>query len=93
LIVLEVDGTDGVALPPGVRAVLVRQQIELAPIARAVSDAAGFPPRLTAADWRGEAAAASERLEERMRSQLRAADDALQAAVRSTRMALAELGG
>lgn len=74
------------------RAALERQQSQLAPICRALSALATFPPRLRAEDWRGEAAAACERLEAQLQHQLRAADTALAAAQRNTRSALHELG-
>ncbi len=74
------------------RAALERQQAELAPIARALSAWATFPPSLRPEDWRGDAASACRRLEGQLHHQLHAADTALAAAQRNTRSALHELG-
>jgi hypothetical protein len=79
--------------PAAIRMALERQDADLAPISRELSALAVFPPRLRSDEWRGEAASACERLEERMRRQLRAADAAVHAARNHTRSALAELGG
>ncbi|MFC5502236.1 hypothetical protein ACFPJ4_08290 [Lysinimonas soli] len=78
--------------PGALRAALERQQGGLAPVARLLAAAAAHPPRLDHDDWRGEAAQACERLEARLRSLLSEADEALDAAQRCTRAALAELG-
>ena len=74
------------------RAALERQQTELAPIGLVLAAVATFPPRLRSEDWRGEAAAACERLEQHLHHQLRDSEAALAAAQRATRSALLELG-
>jgi hypothetical protein len=79
--------------PANMMSALARQEAALAPISRGLSAAAVFPPRVGVDEWRGESAAACERLEERLRDQLRAADEAVGAAQRLTRIALAELAG
>ncbi len=90
-------GEEGSRVPTmdagALRAALERQQSELAPIGRVLAAVAAFPPRLAPDDWRGEAADACVRLEDDLRSALAAGDDAVSAAQRSTRAALAELGG
>ena len=79
--------------PASLRAALQRQQDELAPIARVLAAAAAYPPQFSPEDWRGEAADACRRLQDDLRSALLASDHAAEAAARSTRAALAELGG
>ncbi len=79
--------------PGALRAALVRQHSELAPISRMLAAAAAFPPRFSADDWRGEAAGACLRGEDQLRHALTASDQAVSAAHRSTRAALTELGG
>jgi hypothetical protein len=90
-------GTGGASMPtmdPGaLRAALERQQSGLAPIARVLAAAAAFPPRFSPDDWRGEASEACLRLEAELQRELLASDHAVAAAARSTRSALAELGG
>lgn len=75
------------------RTALERQQDDLAPIARVLAAAAAYPPQFSPSDWRGEAADACVRLQDEMRRALLASDHAVEAAARSTRRALAELGG
>ena len=79
--------------PGALRAALERQQNDLAPIARVLSAAAAYPPQFSPDDWRGEAADACVRLQDDLRHSLLACDHAIAAAARSTRNALAELGG
>ncbi len=79
--------------PGALRAALERQQNELAPIARVLAAAAAHPPRFSSAEWRGEAADACLRLHDELRLALLASDNALAAAARDTRSALAEVGG
>jgi hypothetical protein len=79
--------------PGALRAALERQATELAPISRVLAAAAAFPPRLSADEWRGEAAEACLRLEDDLRLALAASDNAVSAAQRSTRAAISELGG
>ena len=74
------------------RAALERQQNELAPIARVLAAAAAHPPRFAPEDWRGEAADACLKLQEELNQALLASDNAVTAASRDTRTALAELG-
>lgn len=78
--------------PGALRAALERQQTELAPIARVLAAAAAHPPRFAAQDWRGEAADACRTLQEQLNLALLASDNAITAAARDTRSALAELG-
>ncbi|MEO6115616.1 MAG: hypothetical protein ABIP33_04450 [Pseudolysinimonas sp.] len=75
------------------RAALERQQNDLAPIARVLEAAAAYSPQFSPDDWRGEAADACLRLQDDVRHALLASDHAAAAALRSTRRALAELGG
>jgi hypothetical protein len=75
------------------RAALERQQNDLAPIARVLAAAAAYPPQFSSDDWRGDAADACRRLHDDLRHALLASDHAVGAAARSTRAALAELGG
>ncbi len=79
--------------PGALRAALERQQSDLAPIARVLAAAAAYPPQFSPDDWRGEAADACIRLQDDLRHALLASDHAVAAAARSTRSALAELGG
>jgi hypothetical protein len=79
--------------PGAVRAALERQQSGLAPIARALAAAAAYPPQFSPDDWRGEAADSCLRLQDELRRALLAGDHAAAGAARSTRNALAELGG
>lgn len=92
-----VAGTGGVRMPTWdpapLRAALEQQHDELAPIARVLAAAAAYPPQFTPDDWRGEAAQACLRLQDELRHALLALDQAVSAAARDTRAALAELGG
>ena len=78
--------------PGALRAALERQQNDLAPIGRVLEAAAGYPPQFSPDDWRGEAADACLRLQDDLRHALLAGDQAVSAAARHTRTALAELG-
>ena len=80
------------ANPDALRTALRQQEAQLTHCVLTLSAAAEFPPRLGAADWRGEAAEACERWEQQLRHGLRMADSAVASARRSTRTALAELG-
>jgi hypothetical protein len=90
-------GTGGAGMPAldsgALRAALERQQNDLAPIARALAAAAAYSPQFSPDVWRGEAADACVRLQDELRHTLLAGDHAVEAAERSTRRALAELGG
>jgi hypothetical protein len=90
-------GTGGAHMPilesGALRTALERQQNDLAPIARVLAAAAASPPQFSPDDWRGEAADSCLRLQDELRHALLASDHALAAAARSTRSALAELGG
>lgn len=90
-------GAGGVRMPTmdsgAIRAALERQQHDLAPIARVLATAASYPPRFSPDDWRGEAAESCLRLQDELRYALLACDHSAAAAVKSTRSALAELGG
>lgn len=79
--------------PGTIRAALERQQSGLAPIARVLAAAAAYPPQFSTDHWRGEAAESCRRLQDELRHALLASDHAAASAARSTRNALAELGG
>lgn len=61
------------------------------PVAAGLRAVVAHPP-VAPADWHGPASAAYAGLEIRMRSRVAAADDAVAAALHSTRIALGDLG-
>jgi hypothetical protein len=78
--------------PSALRAALERQAAVLTPVAAGLRAATAHPP-ISPHDWHGPAATAYREFEQRLRVGLVAADDAVEAARHSTRLALAQLGG
>lgn len=75
----------------------LRRQLEqqarlLQPVVTRLADRVAHPP-VAPADWHGPASAAYAGLDHRMRLRVAAAEHAVHAALASTRIALAQLGG
>jgi hypothetical protein len=84
------------ATPPPVeialRRALEQQVADLVPVAAGLDWAASYPP-IAPTDWHGPASEAYAGLESRLRAAVDAAARAVATALRSSRLALAELGG
>ena len=74
------------------RAHLERQAQALGPIAERLHDAVAHPP-ISPYDWHGPASRSYAARESQLRDRLRAAEEAVSAALHSTRMALGRIDG
>jgi hypothetical protein len=72
------------------RAALERQAAALAPVAAVLRQATAHPP-ISPHDWRGPASRSYDGLEVELRARISAADDAVEAALHSTRIGLGQL--
>ena len=78
---------------PEVVAALRHQLARLSELEAAVSARAAHPPLISTRDWAGPAAEAHTRASVELRRRLRAAEDAIVAAMDATRSELARSGG
>ena len=78
---------------PELVAALRHQLARLSELESAVSARAAHPPQISTRDWAGPAAEAHTRASVELRRRLRAAEDAIVAAMDATRSELARSGG
>ena len=78
---------------PGLVAALRRQLSRLSELEATVSAISAHPPRISTREWAGPAAEAHTRVSVELRRRLRAADEAVRAAVEATREQLVRAGG
>jgi hypothetical protein len=78
---------------PELVAALRHQLARLSELAAAVSAHAAHPPRISSREWAGPAAEAHTRASVDLRRRLRAAEEAIIAAIDATRVELARAGG